>query len=75
MDRAEEFLATAAKVKTSPTLSTGGPDLGLAKELFAKGERTPVRNYLLACEPVWTGGAERLKRWVATLDSGGTPDW
>ncbi len=75
VDRAEEFLATAATVKTSPTLATTGPDLGLAKELFAKGERTPVRNYLLACEPIWTGGAERLKRWVATLDSGGSPDW
>ena len=75
MDRAEQYLATAAQVKPSPTLATTGPDLGLAKELLAKGERTPVRNYLVACEPLWTGGKERLKRWVATLDSGGMPDW
>jgi hypothetical protein len=73
--RAEEYLAAAAMVKPSPTLSTTGPDLALAKELLARGERTPVKNYLVACESLWTGGGERLKRWVATLDGGGSPDW
>ena len=74
-DRAEEYLAAAAKVPPSPTLAANGPELCLAKELLAKGERTPVKAYLVACEPIWPGGRERLRRWVATLDSGGTPDW
>jgi tetratricopeptide (TPR) repeat protein len=74
-DRAEEYLAAAAKVSSSPALATAGPDVGLAKELLAKGERTPVRDYLLACQSWWTAGHDRLARWVATLDAGGTPDW
>ena len=74
-DRAEDHLAAAAKVSSSPTLATTGPDLNLAKELLAKGERSPVRAYLVACEGFWTAGHDRLKRWVATLDAGGTPDW
>ncbi len=73
-DRAETFLATAGRVPTSPALATAGPDLGLAKELLAKGERTAVRDYLVECEAFWTTGRERLKAWVALMDTGGTPD-
>ena len=71
-DRAEGYLAAAAQVTASPGLS---PDLGLAKELLAKGERTPVRQYLTACGSWWTAGHDRVQRWVATLDAGGMPDW
>ncbi len=70
-DRAESYLAAAAKVTAWPALAATGPDLSLAKELVAKGERSPVRDYLVACEPFWPGGRERLKRWVATLDAAG----
>ncbi len=74
-DRAAGYLADAAKVTAWPALAATGPDLSLAKELLAKGERSPVRDYLIACEAFWPGGRERLRRWVATLDAAGTPDW
>jgi hypothetical protein len=73
-DRAADELAAAATVTTSPGLAASGPDLSLARELLAHGERSPVRSYLLACQPIWPGGRERLASWVATLDAGGTPE-
>ena len=78
--KADEYLAAAAKdatakgVPPSPTLAANGPDLGLARELLAAGDRSAVRDYLTAAAPLWPGGRERLNAWVATLDAGGTPD-
>ena len=73
-DRAAANLAAAAKVVPSPGLAAAGPDLSLAAELLAKGDRSAVREYLVACQQVWPGGRERLKGWVAALDAGGTPE-
>ena len=72
-ERAATYLAAAAKADPSPALAAAGPDLSLARDLLARGDRSAVREYLSACAPLWPGGRERLKGWVATLDAGGTP--
>ena len=75
IDQAEEDLTAAGETPGSATLATTGPDFHLAKELAAHGERTPVHDYLVACQKIWPAGATRLKSWTATLDAGGTPDF
>jgi hypothetical protein len=74
LDRAEEYLTAAGATPGSPTLATTGPDLHLAKALLARGERTAVHDYLMQCTKFWKAGNEKLKAWITTLDSGGTPD-
>jgi tetratricopeptide (TPR) repeat protein len=75
LDDAEDDLSNAGQSPGSEDLANTGPDFTLAKGLLARGERTPVHNYLLACKKLWPAGAQRLDAWLGTLDSGGTPDF
>ena len=72
-DRAGSELLAAAKVEPSAAMTTTGPDLTLARDLLAHGERAAVKEYLVACQPIWPGGRERLRSWVAQLDAGQVP--
>ncbi len=75
VDRAEEYLKAASHTPGSVALEKTGPDLHLAKQLLARGERTAVREYLANCMTFWKSGSQRLKVWTATLDAGGLPDF
>jgi hypothetical protein len=72
---AKDHLLAAGAVAGSPQLDSFGPDMTLAKELLDKGERDTVVAYLQACSKFWKMGAGRLQEWIATIKSGGTPDF
>lgn len=70
---AVEHLLAAGRTPGSPQLDSFGPDLGLAAELLAAGERQAVVEYLGLCRRFWRR-QELLDRWVRELEAGATPD-
>jgi hypothetical protein len=75
LENADRYLIAAGKSPASSKLASDGPDMGLAKELLARGERKTVSEYLDLCGRIWSNGSARLKAWQATIDDGGTPDF
>ena len=58
-------------------LSSFGPNMLLAKELLAKGEKESVMDYLKRCRSFWTGptAKEKLDAWSWQVSQGETPDF
>jgi hypothetical protein len=75
VEKARVHLLVAGQTPGSPTLNTFGPDLELAIELLAKGEKETVVQYLHLCANFWEGERERLNKWEAIIRKGGTPDF
>lgn len=67
-------LASAGS-RGSPQLNSFGPDMLLAKELLAKGERDTVAQYLELCGKFWKGDFGKLAQWKASVARGETPDF
>ena len=72
---ARESLLKAGQAPGSPQLNSFGPNMRLAKELLAKGERDVVLQYLQLCSKFWIMGGDRIANWTATVRGGGTPDF
>jgi hypothetical protein len=70
---ADDELAAAGRAPPSPGVTADGPDLTLAQDLLARGEKSAVRDYLDACTTQWPGGGQRLRGWIAAIDDGQTP--
>jgi hypothetical protein len=75
VDTANGYLTAAGQAQASPTLTGAGPDMSLAAELLARGQRRTVRDYLAACAKTWKSGSARVHAWIDTVDAGGTPDF
>jgi len=72
---AKEHLLVAGLTPGSPQLDSFGPNMTLAKELLEKGEREVVLAYLQDCEKFWKMGSGKLQEWIATVKTGGIPDF
>ncbi len=72
---ARERLAAAGATPGSPHLDSAGPDMTLAKEMIASGEREAVLAYFAACERFWKYGSAHLFAWRQTVEAGGMPDF
>jgi len=75
LDEAKQRLLASAKSKGSPQMNTFGPNMSLAKELLAKGEKETVLAYFELCGKFWAMGTDRLKAWTEIVNKGGTPDF
>jgi hypothetical protein len=73
--KAKAHLLAAGDVPGSPVLNSFGPNMLLAKELLARGEREVVVQYLLACSKFWKMQNGKLEGWQQTIAQGGTPDF
>lgn len=73
VDDAKEFLIRAARTRGSSQLSTAGPNMLLAKELLAKGERQVVINYIEISRNFWMN--PKLDEWKASIEKGQVPDF
>jgi hypothetical protein len=71
---AREHLLAAGATPGSPQLDSFGPELTLAKELLAAGDRATVVEYLRLCERFWKGRTPALRAWSAAIQAGRTPD-
>lgn len=74
VEGARRHLLESAKTPGSPALNSFGPELTLAKELLAKGERQAVIQYLESLPRFWEGRQEAIDEWVILIRAGKTPD-
>jgi hypothetical protein len=70
---AKARLLAAGKTTGSPTLSSFGPNMALAKELLEKGEKEVVLEYFELCAKFWD--PPQLKEWTATVEKGEIPEF
>jgi predicted dehydrogenase len=69
--RARAHLILAGKVGATGFVRSFGPDLRLAKEMLARGEREVVVRYLTLAREFWN--REDLDEWIAQLRAGRIP--
>ena len=72
---AKKRLLDSAQSKGSPQMNSFGPNMSLAKDLLAKGEKDTVLAYFDLCGKFWAMGADRLKQWAEEVKKGATPDF
>jgi len=72
---AKSSLMAAAAVPTTPILQKYGPNMALARDLLAAGERDTVLQYLAMCRSIWTEGQKKLDDWTALIQAGGIPNF
>lgn len=75
IESAKTHLVAAGQTPGSPQLDSFGPNMALANDLLAKGERETVLTYLQSCGKFWKTGADKLEAWTATIKGGGMPDF
>lgn len=73
VEKAKQFLLEAGKTPGSPQLDSFGPNMLLAKELLAKGERDTVIAYLDLCANFWEDYRPTLDKWKTQVTKGETP--
>lgn len=71
MDEAKGFLLKSSETAGSPQLDTFGPNLTLAKELFEKGEKKVVLDFLGKCSRFW----KEANCFMEVINKGETPNW
>ena len=74
VEAAKAFLLKAGATPGSPQLNSFGPELTLASDLLAKGQRDAVIQYLRMCGSFWKDRGDALDRWIAEIHAGGTPE-
>lgn len=71
-EQAISYLLSSTKVKGSPVLGSFGPDKTLIRELYKRGNKEAVLNYLALVESFWHSDSakEYLKTWrkMAAVD-------
>ncbi|WP_437598961.1 hypothetical protein WMF28_39800 [Sorangium sp. So ce590] len=72
---AAAHLRAASEVRGSPQLKSFGPDLELASQLLAIGQRDAVTHYIDGCKRFWESGASLLEKWTLAIGRGETPDF
>ncbi len=72
---AKASLLAAGRTPGSPQLNSFGPNMGLAKDLIAAGEREVVLEYFNLCRSFWKLHRGRLDDWSALVKEGRMPDF
>ena len=71
---AARYLLDSARVCRSVHPEPVGPDVVLAGELLAAGERDTVEEYFTTCAGLWLEGRKLLMGWADEIKRGQTPD-
>lgn len=72
---ARKRLLASADSDGSPQMNSFGPNMQLAKELLAKGEKEVVIEYFDRCSAFWKMGAEQLAAWSESASKGEIPEF
>jgi hypothetical protein len=56
-------------------MNSFGPNMSLAKDLLAKGERDAVLDYFERCRKFWLMDWGKLDEWSKDLRAGHAPDF
>jgi predicted Zn-dependent protease len=73
LETAKEQLLAAGQTPGSPQLNSFGPNMVLAKELLAKGEKQAVLEYFKRCASFWH--RDELEAWAREVEAGKSPDF
>jgi hypothetical protein len=66
---AKAFLIASGKTPGSPTLNSFGPNMSLARDLLAVGEREVVLQFFQQCRGFWKMPMGKLDDWTKTVES------
>ena len=72
---AKKRLLASTDSEGSPQMNSFGPNMQLAKELLANGDKEVVLEYLDRCSAFWKMGAERLADWSESVRKGQAPEF
>ena len=72
---AKSYLLAAGKAPKSSFLTVFGPNMGLARDLLARGEKDAVVQYLEECGNLWTADRGKLAEWLALTRAGLKPNF
>jgi len=72
---ASNFLLASGKTPGSPQLNSFGPNMSLAKDLLAAGERDTVLAFFRECGLFWKNQFSKLDQWTAMVKGGGEPEF
>ena len=75
VDTAKKCLLAAGHSPGSPQMDSFGPNMTLAKELFAKGEKDVVFEYFELCKKFWKLERGKLDEWKKDAEGGRVPDF
>ncbi|WP_433664195.1 hypothetical protein ACQPW1_19960 [Nocardia sp. CA-128927] len=72
---AKRYLLAAGMSPASPQMNSFGPNMSLAMDLLAKGERQVVLEYFELCRKFWELHRGRLDEWSRQVNDGAIPDF
>jgi hypothetical protein len=72
---AVKFLQASGATGGSPTLNSFGPNMLLAGDLLAAGQKDAVLAYFEQCRAFWKMGGEKLDRWSQEVKAGVVPNF
>jgi len=75
MDEAKSLLLKAGTSPGSPQMNSFGPNMSLARDLLAKGEKETVIQYFGECRVFWAMGHDQLDQWTKDAKAGRQPDF
>jgi hypothetical protein len=75
LEDAKRYLTAAGHSPTTPDLENYGPNMSLAKDLLAKGEKQAVLDYFELCKKFWPSGSPQLDQWSQQVKDGKIPDF
>jgi hypothetical protein len=75
LQTARERLIAAGQSKGSPQMNSFGPNLSLARDLLAKGDKAIVLEYLDLCRKFWKLERGRLDQWKKDVEEDRVPDF
>jgi hypothetical protein len=75
VEAAKTHLLAAGTTPGSPVLGSFGPNMTLARNLLAAGERDAVLSYFAECRAFWRMGSGRLTDWTQAVQRGDTPEF
>jgi hypothetical protein len=73
--KAASFLLAAGKTSGSPQLNSFGPNMSLANDLLAAGERQSVLDFFDLCSSFWKMDSGRLQKWHKNVAAGVDPQF
>jgi hypothetical protein len=75
LETARQRLIASVQSKGSPQMNSFGPNVTLAKDLLARGDKAIVLEYLELCRKFWQLERGRLDQWKKDIEEDRVPDF
>lgn len=75
VETAKQRLLASADSDGSPQMNSFGPNMQLAKDFLARGEKDVVLEYFDRCGKFWKMGTDQLAAWTEAVRNGKTPNF